>query len=137
MKNSDILFIVNSYYALKNKEAEGKVKVTDLPASVAWKRRLNFKDLIKASETIHEALREVDDKFADDEHSEPKTFDGKELKVVRSEYIEEYSKAQTEILSQDTDVTIRKFKIEELEGKDLSDEMLDTLMFMIEEEDDG
>ena len=133
MKNSDILFIVNSYYALKGKEAVA------LPASVAWKRRLNLKDLIGASETINEALQELSSKYNDDTHSMSKKIvdaNGKETdaKVVKPEYLTEFVEAQQEILSQDTDVTIRKIKIGELDGVALSDEMLDTIDFMIEEE---
>lgn len=132
MLNSDILIIVNSYYALKGKET------VSLPASVAWKRRLNLKDLIRASETINEALQELSNKYNDDAHSMTKKVvdtNGKETetKVVKPEYLTDFINAQKEILAQDTDVTIRKIKIGELEGISLSDEILDTLEFMIEE----
>lgn len=123
MRNDEILFVVNSYYALKSENA------APLPASVAWKRRLNMKDLIKASETIDEALKEVSEQYNDDEHSEAKD----ETRVVKPEYLSEFLEAKKEILLQDTDVVIRKIKIGELDGLSLSDEMLNTLEFMIEE----
>lgn len=132
MRNDDILIIVNSYYALKGKET------VSLPASVAWKRRLNLKDLIKASETINEALEEIKQKYSDDEHSNPKTVKDAndkdvETRVVKPECLSDFIKEQQEVLTQDTDVSIRKIKIGELEGISLSDEILDTLEFMIEE----
>lgn len=134
MRNDDILFVVNSYYALKAKEA---TSVT-LPASVAWKRRLNLKELMKASETINEALEEIKQKYADDVHSEPKTIkdaNGKdtETRLVKPEFLTEFIKEQQEVLTQETDVTIRKIKIDELGDLTLSDDMLDTIEFMIEE----
>ena len=128
MRNDDILFVVNSYYALKGKET------VTLPAAVAWKRRLNLKELVKASETINEALEEIKQRYSDDEHSEPKANDSdKDARIVKPEFISEFIKEQKEVLTQDTDVTIRKIKIGELDGLSLSDEMLDTLEFMIEE----
>lgn len=144
MKNSDILLIVNAYQALRKKESdpENENPPEKLPTTVAWKRRLNFKDLIKATETIDEALSEIGEKYQDDEHSETKKIkdvDGteQEVRIVKSEFIAEYTKEKAELLAQDTDVTIRKIKIKELGERDLSEDMLDTLMFMIEEEDDG
>lgn len=128
MRNDDILFIVNAYYKLKGKETPS------LPASVAWKRRLNLKELVKASETINEALEEIKQKYSDDAHSEPKANDdNKNARIVKSEFITDFVNEQKEVLTQDTDVTIRKIKIGELDGLNLSDEMLDTLEFMIEE----
>lgn len=132
MRNDDILFVVNSYYALKGKET------VTLPASVAWKRRLNIKELVKASETINEALEEIKQKYSDDEHSNPKTIkdaNGKdvETRVVKPEYLSDFIKEQQEVLTQETDLTIRKIKIEDLGNLNLSDGMLDTLEFMIEE----
>lgn len=133
MRNDDIIFIVNAYRTLKSKNVE-----INLPASVAWKRRLNIKELIKANETIHEALQEISDRYSDDEHSDKKTVtnpDGteKETRVVKPEYINEFLEAQNGVVLQETDVTIRKVKIEELGDIELSDEMLDTIDFMIEE----
>ena len=132
MRNDDILFVVNSYYALKGKET------VTLPASVAWKRRLNLKELIKASETINEALEEIKQKYSDDDHSSPKTVKDAndkdvETRVVKPEYLSDFIKEQQEVLTQETDVTVRKIKIEDLGSIDLSDDMLDTLEFMIEE----
>ena len=133
MKNSDILFIVNSYYVLKGKETVA------LPASVAWKRRLNLKDLIKASETINEALEEIKQKYSDDDHSNLKTIKDAndkdvETRVVKPECLSDFIKEQQEVLTQETDVPVRKIKIEELGSIELSDEVLDTLEFMIEGE---
>lgn len=133
MRNDDILFIVNSYNALKGKESS-----VVLPAAVAWKRRLNIKELVKASEIIDEALKELSAKYEDDLHSEVKEItnpDGSkhEARIVKPEFISKYLADQKEILMQDTDVTIRKIKIEDLEGVSISDEWLDTIDFMIEE----
>lgn len=144
MRNDDILFIVNSYYVLKAKEVknEGSIPSVTLPAAVAWKRRLNLKDLIKASETINEALEEIKQKYSDDDHSSPKTIkdangNDTETRLVKPEYLSDFIKEQQEVLTQETDVTIRKIKIEDLGSIDLSDNMLDTLEFMIEEGRDG
>ena len=132
MRNDDILFVVNSYYALKGKET------VTLPAAVAWKRRLNLKDLVKASETINEALEEIKQKYSDDDHSSPKTVkdangNDTETRMVKSEFLADFIKEQQEVLTQETDVTIRKIKIEDLGSIELSDDVLDTLDFMIEE----
>ncbi len=134
MRNDDILFVVNSYYALKAKETTS----VSLPAAVAWKRRLNLKDLVKASETINEALEEIKQKYSDDDHSSPKTIkdangNDTETRLVKPEFLSEFIKEQQEVLTQETDVTIRKIKIDELGDLALSDGMLDTIEFMIEE----
>lgn len=131
MKNAEITAITNIYTARKGKGGD-KLR---LPAAVAWKRRVNMDKLFKARVLIDEAMQEISDKYADDEHSKEVTDEsGEKSRVVRDEYLAEYGKAQMEILSQDTDIDVKKIKIEELGDLILSDEDLDTLAFMIEEE---
>lgn len=100
MKNNEIIGITSAF-AIAKKQAENGGGVT-LPANVAWKRRLNMKDLFAVRETIIDAINEDKSKL-------------------------------DEILDQDTDVNIRKIKIEELGNCQISDIEMDTLAFMIEE----
>lgn len=127
MKNYDIVSIVNAFDRLKNSEEPGPL----LPAAVAWKRRLNLNKLIDANRVITEALDEISAKYSDDEHSvEDKE---KNLRMVRPEFMNEYAKARMDVLDQETDVTIKKVKIEEIGDIVLSEKDMDTLAFMIEE----
>lgn len=126
MKNLDILAITNAYTAQKEK-GDG----LRLPAAVAWKRRLNLDKLIQAKRLIDEALNEIGQKYADDDHSDP-AEDGKGRKV-KPEYVQEYATAQGEVLSQETPVDIQKIRIEDLGDIALTDADMDTLAFMIEE----
>lgn len=124
MKNLEILSIVNTYSAQKEK-GEG----IKLPAAVAWKRRLNLDKLFKAKGIIDEALKEVGQKYADDEHS-TEAEDGN--RKVRAEYMQEFVTAQGEILTQETPVDIQKVPIDAIGDVELSDADMDTLAFMIE-----
>ena len=126
MKNLEIVAIVNVYTAQKEK-GEG----IKLPAKVAWKRRVNMDKLFHAKGIIDEALKEIGQKYADDEHStEAEKGNGRK---VKPEYMEEFVLAQGEILTQDTEVDVQKVKIEDLGDVELSDADMDTIAFMLEE----
>lgn len=122
MKNIDILSIVTAY-----QKADGTLT---LPAKVAWTRRVNLKKLSEAKAIIDEAMQDLQNKYADDEHSEA-TEDGQ--RKVKSEYMADFVKAQGDILMQDTDVDIKKVPIEDLGDIALTDKQMDTIAFMIEE----
>lgn len=124
MRNLEIAAIVGAYRAAK--EAGKDIK---LPAAIAWKRRVNIAKLMEARSLIEQAIQEIHEKYADDEHSVKTDDNGRR---VKDEYLEAFTKEQTEIMMQDTDVDIKKVGIEELDGYELSDEDLDTLSFMIE-----
>lgn len=123
MQNLEIMGIVNAYTAQRGKEG------IRLPAPVAWKRRVNLDKLFKAKAIIDEALREINERYADDEHSVEE--DGS--RKVKPEYMADFVREQGEILSQETDVDIRKIKITDLGEVELTDADMDTLAFMIEE----
>lgn len=125
MQNLEIVGIVNAYTAQRGKEG------IRLPAPVAWKRRVNLAHLMKTKEIIDEAIREVSDRYTDDEHSTPGENG---TRMVKPEYMTEFLKAHNEIMVQETDVDIRKIKIEELGDVNLNDAEMDTIAFMIEEE---
>ena len=127
MKNYEIVTIINAFDRLKNSNESGPL----LPASVAWKRRLNLTKLLDANRVISDALNEVSEKFADDAHS----YDDKEknARLVKPEFMNEFARMRTEILEQETDVDIKKVKIEEIGDIVLSEADMDTLAFMIEE----
>ena len=103
MKNYEIMEITAAYNLAKQQAIKGTGMI--LPASVAWKRRLNMKDLLAARDTITEAINESD----------------------------KSGEAIDEILDQETDVKIRKIKALELENCLISEVEMDTLAFMIEE----
>ena len=124
MKNLEIVGIVNAYTANKGKDS------VRLPAAVAWKRRVNLYELFNAKAIIDEALREINERYADDEHSIEE--DG--TRKVKAEYLADFVKEQGEILAQDTEVDVRKVKIDELGNVELTDADMDTLAFMIAEE---
>lgn len=126
MKNLEITAIVNAFMVQKQK-GEG----IKLPATIAWKRRVNLDKLIQAKRLIDEALNEIGQKYADDDHSDP-AEDGKGRKV-KPEYVQDYATAQGEVLSQETPVDIQKIRIEDLGDIALTDADMDTLAFMIEE----
>ena len=123
MKNIDIVTIVTAF-----QKTDGTLT---LPAKVAWTRRVNYKKLMEAKTIIDEAMQEIQRKYADDEHS---VVDGENRKV-KPEYLEAFAKEQTEILTQDTDVDIKKVSIEDLGDVTLTDAQMDTIAFMIEEGD--
>ena len=121
MNNLEIVSIVTAYQ---------KGTTIKLPASVAWKRRVNMDKLFRAKRLIDEALQEARAPFLDDEHSTE--VEGGNRQVKR-EYIDEFVKSQNEILTQDTDVDIKKIKIGDIGDIEISDSDMDTLAFMIEE----
>ena len=121
MKNIDILTIVTAF-----QKADGTLT---LPAKVAWTRRINYKKLAEAKAIIDEAMQELQAKYASDEYSYQ---DGDERKV-KTEYMKSFVEEQSEILTQDTDVDIKKVSIEDLGDINLTDKEMDTLAFMIED----
>lgn len=136
MTNLEIVGIVNAYMAKKEQDAKDRkegmyVDEMKLPAAVAWKRRVNIDKLFKAKALIDDAMKELGEKYADEEHSIEGENGGRQ---VKEEYLPEYLKAQGEILAQETDVDIRKVKIEDLGEIELSDSDMDTIGFMIEGE---
>ena len=52
---------------------------------------------------------------------------------VRDEFVIEFEKELKTLFDQETDVDIKKVKIDDLKGVDLTDADMDTLWFMIEE----
>ncbi len=135
IKNTEIAAIITSYTqqkaAAQKARAEGKeAHELKLPASVAWKRRCNLDKLFKAKAVIDEALREIQQKYSDDEHSTKSEGDSRQ---VKAKYILDFVKEQEEILAQDTEVKIRTIAPEELDGMELTDADMDTLAFMISE----
>ena len=127
MKNYEIVTIVNAFEKLKTSDETGPL----LPAAIAWKRRLNLSKLLDANRIINEALDEVSAKFSSDEYS---IFDKeKGQRLVKPEFLEKYAKLRAEVLEQETELEIKKVKIEEIGDIILSDSDMDTLAFMIEE----
>lgn len=124
MKNLDILAIANSYATQKEK-GDG----LRLPAAVAWKRRINLDRIFKAKALIDDALKEVQQKFSDDDHSDPSDDGGRK---VKAEFLPDFIKEQGDILTQETPVEIVKVKIEDIGDVALTDADMDTLAFMIE-----
>lgn len=121
MKNIDIVTIVNAY-----QNTDGTLT---LPAKIAWTRRVNFRKLIEAKSIIDEALQDIQKEYADDTHSE----ESEEGRVVKPQYRAGFAKAQADVLTQETDVDIKKVTIEELGDITLTDKQMDTIAFMIEE----
>ena len=137
MQNLEILGIVNTYMAQKEAAAKARqegitVPEVRLPAAVAWKRRINMDKLFQAKRVIDEALREIGGKYSDDVHSTEKEDGSRE---VKAEFLPDFLKEQSDILTQDTEVDIRKVKISELDGLELTDADMDILAFMIEEDE--
>lgn len=123
MKNYEIMSVARAFSAVS-----GDLK---LPAAIAWKRRVNHHKILDACQIIEEALSEVRNKYSADEYS---IQDGDDRKV-KPEFMPEFAKAQADILNQDTDVDIKKIRIEDLGEIEISDKDMDTLAFMIEDGD--
>lgn len=126
MKNYEIIGVLNTY-----RQTTGELR---LPASVAWKRRLNIKKLGEIEKLIKEAEREIQQGYSDDTYSMDM---GDGMRQVRKEYLTEYNKKLNELYEQDTPVEIQKISIEDLGNLDISDKEMDTIAFMIEEEPDA
>lgn len=123
MKNLEIVAIVNAYQ---------KGTSLKLPAAVAWKRRVNIDKLFKAKNLIDEALQEAREPYLDDEHSVPMENGGRQ---ILPEFVDAFAQAQSEILTQETDIDIKKVKIEDIGDIEISDADMDTLAFMIKDGD--
>lgn len=135
MKNIDIVAVVNAYTNLKTERAKARGNGTDvhelkLPASVAWKRRVNLDKLFSAKKVIDEALQEIQQTYSDDKHS---TANEDGTRTVKPEFLPDFAKEQGDILMQETEVDICKVSIESLGDIEISDDEMDTLSFMIKE----
>ena len=137
MKNIEIYAIGNAYKRLGEMADKARQNGNDsyevkLPAKVAWTRRLNLDKIFKAGAIIEEALNDISKKYSDDEHS---AEDSEGRRYIKEEYVKEYAKERAEVLDQETDVDIKKVKITDLGDVMLSDEYMDTIMFMLDEGD--
>lgn len=122
LKNIDIVSIVTAF-----QNVDGTLT---LPVKVAWIRRLNMRKLTEAKAVIDEAMRDIADRYSDDEHS----VEENGQRNIKPEYMTEFVKDQSDILTQETDVDIKKVSIEDLGDIQLTDKQMDTIAFMIIEE---
>lgn len=142
MYNYEIEGIVRNFLEEKNKvlkaqENNEEIQSLKLPIAVAWKRRLNLNKLAKAKEVIDEAIQECQKKYATDERSEVVQDEkGQEIRRIKNEFLNEYINEYNEIMNQETDIDIKKVKVEDLGDLILTDEQLDSLAFMIDEQED-
>ena len=120
MKNVDILAITEAYR---------KGTALKLPASVAWKRRLNMDKLFRAAALINEALQEAREPYLDDTHSTA----AEGGRQILPEFVQEFTKAQSEVLAQETDIEVKKVSVDSLGDIELTDNDMDTLAFMLED----
>lgn len=127
MKNYEILTILTAFRKLKEESEQGPL----LSASVAWKRRLNYHRLLEAGALINEALDEISKKYSDDEHS----VEDENGRRVKPEFLDEFVKERTEVLEQETDLALKMVKPEELGDTLLYDKDMDTIEFMVKEDD--
>lgn len=127
-KNEEIVRILSRFQKLENSDTE----ILKLPASIAWKRRLNKKAFLDVSEEIDKALKEIQEVYRDDTYS-VQDLDDPDRRNIKPEYQAEFGKKQMEILNQNTEVEIRTVKLSEL-PEELTDLQLDTLDFMVEED---
>ena len=120
-----------NYEILDIKEAFNKSTSTlALPIAIAWKRRLNYEKILEISRIIYNALDEVSEQFADDEHSY--IDEENNMRKVRNEYMKEFENKKIEILEQETDIDIQMVNIEDLgENLNITDSDMNTLAFMI------
>lgn len=129
MKNLEIVTIVNAYIA-RHKDGEGM----KLPVKAAWTRRVNMDKLFHAKGIIDEAMKEILQKYSDEDHSEEKELeDGRKDRVIKPEYVADFRRERAEIMEQDTEVEIRKVSVSELGNIELSDADMDTIAFMLED----
>lgn len=125
MTNNEVKSIVDAYTKIKEKGTDSKI-----PVRAAWTRRKNLKKIMEAYATYREAFADLQQRYSDDEHSVEHANGDRQIKM---QYMPQYQKEVTELLSLDADVTFEKIKIEDLGDCVLSDTEMDTLAFMIEE----
>lgn len=125
MTNNEVKSIVDAYTKIKENGTDSKI-----PVRAAWTRRKNLKKIMEAYATYREAFSDIQQKYADDEHSVEHANGDRQIKM---QYMPQYQKEIAELLSLDADVTFEKIKIEDLGDCVLSDTEMDTLAFMIEE----
>ena len=99
-----------------------------LPVKVSWKRRVNRKRIADACQIIDEALRDLANRYADEEHS---YMDENKRRRVKEEFMKEYIAAVEEIMAQEQDVNIDTVKLEDMGDIEITDSDMDTLEFMI------
>lgn len=126
MKNYEIQSICN---ALSRQQEDMK-----LPISVAWKRRQNIAKLLQANGMIDGALRDIQKAYADEEHSDSL---GNDSWQIKPEFMDEYGKQVEELLNQDTEIVIQKVPLSAIGDITVSDAQLQTLAFMISEEEEN
>ena len=125
MTNNEVKQIVDSYNKLKESGTDSKI-----PVRAAWTRRKNLKKITEAYMTYREAFADIQQKYADDEHSVEYANGDRQIKA---QYMAQYQKEVAELLSLDADVTFEKIKIDDLGDCVMSDTEMDTFAFMIEE----
>lgn len=138
LKNSEITTIIKRIRSSAEQDEKSPDSAARLPFAVQWKKRLNFKELLRISEIISEEEQKIDSAYLDDGHSyQAKDASGNDIRRIKNSYIAEFSRKKAELYDAETDVEIRTVSPDELYGAMLTDLQMDAIAFMVEEDKDA
>lgn len=131
LSNIEVLNILSAITGEGSAFTDGNTKFS---TKFAWNLRKNIKVLSDLGETVREAVREVEEKYSDDEYSIVTTDEnGEEMRRVKEEFIEEFLNAKKDLYEQVNDVEIITVNIDEIGIDQISIDDLGRISFMIED----
>lgn len=127
--NYDIMNIIKNIQSevFTNKEAEFYLPF-------AWKLHKNIKVLMDINTTLTEQMQKLEAQYTDDEHSTVSEEDST-IRMVKPEYMEEYTQKKIELLSCPNTIKVEMANIDEVGVEKINPATLQTLAFMINDED--
>lgn len=92
----------------------GFIATTKLPIRIQWDMNKNFAALNNIRNQYQEFEKKLQERYSDDEHSETSVDEnGQDLRMVKKQFLPEFTKERSEILSTENDVEIHQFCIED------------------------
>lgn len=106
------------------------------PIKILWKIDGNFQKLQDLSKRIEEAKRKINLSYSTEEKSnETITADGKPIRQVKPEYLQEYQKELNDLYTITNDIEIDTIKLDAVENMNVTPHDFNLIKFMIEKEE--
>lgn len=105
-----------------------------LPVSLLWKMDENFEKLRSVYSRIEKKRSQIEQQFADDEHSYEDTVDGQQIRKIKDKYAKDFSEKINEFMILENTIEINPVLIKEFDGKSLTPRDYRNIRFMLDNE---
>ena len=105
-----------------------------LPISIMWKIDENFERIKNIHNRLQKRREQIEQKYADDEHSVIETIKGQQVRKVKDKYAMDFGKELGELMSITNEVEIDPIMIDVFNDKAFTPKDYRTIRFMLDKE---